>query len=124
MSFNCQQYQNRDIQVLLHHLYEYKKGVRQLALHTMSVENLLLAENLLHKKEVAYQVQRVSETKVNIFLGKPECVQIVQSFGGTKLNELTHEQDFMLGIMLGYDKSIQYERYLKRTKRKLLECSV
>lgn len=45
-------------------------------------------------------------------LAKKKCVDVVKTFS-PKLNELTAEQDFILGIMLGYDRVKQCERYLK-----------
>ena len=42
-------------------------------------------------------------------------------------NELTPEQDFMLGIMLGYSREQQYTRYLKqinKTDCKTIELSL
>ena len=37
----------------------------------------------------------------------------MQTFVDKPLNKLTPEEDFMLGIMLGYDISMQCERYCK-----------
>ncbi len=53
-------------------------------------------------------------TKINIFFGNPDCVEIVKMFETESLNELTPEQDFILGIMLGYSREQQYTRYLKQ----------
>lgn len=39
-------------------------------------------------------------------------MDVVRTFN-PKLNQLTAEQDFMLGIMLGYDRVKQCERYMK-----------
>jgi hypothetical protein len=34
------------------------------------------------------------------------------------LNELSDEQDFMLGVMLGYGRLVQCDRYLQRRSRR------
>jgi hypothetical protein len=35
MTYNCNDFQSADMQVLKHHVYEYKKGIRNMVLHTM-----------------------------------------------------------------------------------------
>ena len=47
-----------------------------------------------------------------MYFGEKACVDVVKTLN-PKLNELSAEQDFMLGIMLGYDRVKQCERYLK-----------
>ena len=54
------------------------------------------------------------DDKVNLYFGKRSCLDAVQTFVDKPLNKLTPEEDFMLGIMLGYDISMQCERYCKR----------
>ncbi len=106
-------YQSADIQVLLHHVYEYKKGLRNLVLHTMSSRGEDLAIDLLERKNICYFKQKVSQQKINIFFGNEQCVKIVKSFGKKSLNHFSEEQDFILGIMLGYDRLQQCDRYIK-----------
>ncbi len=106
------------MQVFIHHIYEYKKGLRNLVLHTMSADNLEKAERMLNRHEIEYHIQRVSERKINIFFGKEQCIKIIKSFGDLALNEYSDEEDFILGIMLGYDTTLQCERYLKRKGKK------
>lgn len=55
----------------------------------------------------------MNNEKINVFFGAKDCVDVVKTFVSKKLNELTPEQDFILGIMLGYDRLKQCERYLK-----------
>ncbi|PID93302.1 MAG: hypothetical protein CSA95_08420 [Bacteroidetes bacterium] len=102
------------MQVLLHHIYEYKKGLRSLVLHTMSKEEQYKMEELLTRKKIPYVLQVVNDKKVNVFFGKQECIKIVEGFGDKSLSDFSDEEDFMLGIMLGYDRTQQCERYLKR----------
>ncbi len=109
------------MQVLGHHIYEYQKGLRHLVLHTMQNENRILAERKLKHYNVDYVVVPVTDKKINIFFGKKECVDVVRTFCHIPLNKLSAEQDFILGIMLGYDRLAQCERFMKR---KPLETSL
>ncbi len=103
------------MQVLCHHIYEYQKGLRHLVLHTMKASEREAAEKKLSKYEVEYMVTELSNGNINIFFGKKECVDVVRSFGNIPLNHLSVEQDFILGIMLGYDRLAQCSRFLKRS---------
>ena len=53
-----------------------------------------------------------ANNKINVYFGAKQCVDVVKTFN-PKLNELSAEQDFILGIMLGYDRVRQCERYMK-----------
>lgn len=103
-----------DFRVFTHHIYEYQKGLRNLVLHTMNVKARKEVECFLQKKQISYHIQRVTLQKINVFFGDSRCVDIIKSFQITSLSKLSDEQDFILGIMLGYDQRLQYERYLKR----------
>ncbi len=102
------------MEVLCHHIYEYKKGLRHLVLHTMRAEDRAEAECKLRKCAIEYSIMELRNGNFNVFFGKKECVDVVRSFGEVPLNELSVEQDFILGIMLGYDRLAQCDRYLKR----------
>ncbi len=114
MEFSCSDYKTADLQILIHHIYEYKKGIRDLVLHTMNTADRLKAENLLKKRGLHYFIQEVSPKKINIFFGRESSVQIIRSFGDISLSKYTDEQDFILGVMLGYDRKQQCDRYVKR----------
>ncbi len=105
-------------QVFLHHIYEYKKGLRNLVLHTMNIEERDSAEQLLKRKDISYMIQTVSESKINIFFGAEVCVNIIKEFGMKSLSNYTDEEDFILGTLLGYDRVMQCERFLKRRSKK------
>ena len=97
-----------------HMIYEYKKGVRNLFLHTVHkdcIDHVILR---LEKNDIDYFYYLVNETKINMFFGKNECVEIIRLFNIESLSKLTLEQDFILGIMLGYNCIKQCERYIKR----------
>ncbi len=114
MKTSCADYKSGDMQILLHHIYEYKKGLRNLVLHTMSKDQQYLAEELLIRKGIYYKIQDVNTRKINVFFGKNQCVKIVESFRNKSLSDFSDEQDFMLGIMLGYDRVQQCDRYINR----------
>ncbi|MBI9055772.1 MAG: DUF2023 family protein [Bacteroidales bacterium] len=114
MKISCADYKSGDMQILLHHIYEYKKGLRNLVLHTMSKNEQYLAEELLIRKGIYYIIQDVNDRKINVFFGRNQCVKIVESFGNKSLSDFSDEEDFILGIMLGYDRTQQCDRYMKR----------
>jgi hypothetical protein len=104
------------MQVLKHHVYEYKKGIRNMVLHTMKRTEMERAIYFLQMKDVSFLINEVNETKINVFFGNQECVEIVKLFRLGTLSDLTPEQDFMLGIMLGYSREQQYARFLKQSE--------
>ena len=103
-----------NMKMLLHHIYEFRKGVRDLVLCTLSPTCAGLLIERLRSQGIDYLLQPVTEQKVNLYFGKRSCLDAVQTFVDKPLNKLTPEEDFMLGIMLGYDISMQCERYCKR----------
>ncbi|HOP62030.1 MAG TPA: DUF2023 family protein [Spirochaetota bacterium] len=106
------------MKILVHHIYEYRKGLRNLVLHTIGSEYRKEAERKLSANKIDFVIQEVDEKKINIFFGAPECVEIIRNFGPKKLSRFTDEEDFILGIMLGYCRLEQCRRFLKRKDRK------
>lgn len=110
------------MKVFYHHVYEYKKGLRNLILHTTARNQQELIKKRLEKDNIAYIIYPVSEEKINIFFGNSLCIDIITRINKPSLCEFTHEEDFMLGTMLGYGMLHQCERYLTRTEdRELVE---
>ena len=101
-----------DLKVFYHHIYEYKKGIRNLILTTEKSKYRADIEKRLQRDSIDYVIHDIPNGKINVYFGAKECVEVVKTFN-PKLNELTPEQDFMLGIMLGYDRVKQCERYIK-----------
>ncbi len=106
-----------EIKVLLNHIYEYKKGVRHLILHTLNKCYLPIAIERLKSQGICYTVQEASEHAVNLYFGRPECVETIRLITTRPLNQLSPEEDFILGTLLGYDLRMQCERFRKRKKR-------
>lgn len=104
------------LQFLVHHLYEYKKGVRQLFMMTMTPLEAELVEKRLHKEVIDHFVHRVGATKTNVFFGRGPCVEIVRRIVTKPLSQLSPEEDFILGTLLGYDQHQQCLRFLAMSK--------
>lgn len=100
--------------VFFHLLYEHSRGLRDLALYTIAPEEQPRVESELIQEGVAYLFRPLEDGRVNVYFGHAACVDVVRSFGACPHCRLTPEQDFMLGIMLGYDRTRQCERFLAR----------
>ena len=103
-------------EVFIHHLQEYKKGLRTLVLHTTKASNRDAIEKRLKREKIDYYIQKVNETKINVFFGNSTCIEVIKQMNFASLSNLTDEEDFILGTMLGYDRVKQCERYLKRKR--------
>jgi hypothetical protein len=101
------------MQVFAHHLYEYKKGLRRLVLHTAYSENEASIVEKLKRRNIPYIIQHVSKRKINVFFGKQYCIDVLRSFPHLDLINLSPDKDFILGAMLGYDMKMHCRRYLK-----------
>lgn len=103
--------------VFSHQYYEISKGVRNLALLTASEEDARSAARWLQSKGMECFVQCFGSNRANLFFGRADCVEVARQLMRRKLNELTDEEDFMLGVLLGYDCREQCRRYLRRKTR-------
>ena len=91
-----------DLRVFHHHIYEFKKGIRNLILTTEKSKYKETIASRLQKDNIDFVIHDIDKNKINVYFGAKECI-----------DELSAEQDFMLGIMLGYDRVKQCERYMK-----------
>lgn len=105
-----------DLKVFLNHVYEYKKGVHRMVLYTVNRKYESFAVARLQSQSIDFLIQPASETCINLFFGRPECIQAIRHLTNRPLNLLSPEEDFILGAMLGYDICVQCERYCKRKK--------
>lgn len=101
--------------VLAHLIYEYHKKLRSLALYTFPASERRRVESKLRGRHIDYVLQDVTPYKCNVFFGETPCVDVIRQIGNKPLNLYTPEEDFMLGIMLGYDRLDQCRRYIQRT---------
>lgn len=98
-----------------HLIYEYKKGVRDMLLCTLPEEEAIEACRKLEKNAIDYFTQPLPNGNINLFFGKRECLTVVKTICRDKpLNKLTAEEDFILGILLGYSVNEQCNRFCKR----------
>lgn len=107
-----------ELKVFLNHIYEYKKGVRQMVLYTANRKYEEFAVNRLRSQRIRFLLQPVGEEHFNLFFGKAECIDAIRMMVNRPLNRLTPEEDFILGAMLGYDICVQCKRYCERKARK------
>lgn len=100
-----------DLKVFNHHIYEFKKGIRNMILTTEKSKYKEDISKKLDNEKIDYVIHDIDRNKINVYFGEKPCIDVVKTFD-TRLNKLTPEQDFILGIMLGYDKVKQCVRYL------------
>ncbi|AEI38161.1 hypothetical protein ZMO02_17170 [Zymomonas mobilis subsp. pomaceae] len=98
------------------YLYEYHKGVRHLFMLTMTPHEAMAVQKSLERESIPFHIQKVSVTKVNVFFGRDAYIQTIRTIVTRPLYELTPEQDFMLGTLLGYDREQQCLRYLNKSR--------
>ena len=82
-----------------------------MVLYTMNREYTEFAIRRLENQNISYTIQEVGTNKINLFFGKPECMEAIRHIITCPLNQLTPEEDFILGAMLGYDICQQCKRY-------------
>ena len=102
------------MKVLMNHIYELNKGVRQMVLFTCKKKYGQLAVERLESQGIPYVLQPAGQQNVNVYFGRRECLEAIKLIVTRPLNQLTPEEDFILGAMLGYDLCAQCERYCKR----------
>jgi hypothetical protein len=103
------------IRVFNHHLYELSRGIRPLSMLTMTKAASGVVVARLVREGVAYYVHEACPTKLNVVFGRPAAVEAARRFLTGPLCDLSPEHDFMLGILLGYDREQQCVRYLERS---------
>ena len=108
------------VRVFNHQLFEYKKGLRDLVLHTCPRDIGYWIIRKLERLNIPYLIYPLGTKRINVFFGNKSCLEIVRHIGKFNLSAYTPEEDFILGIMLGYDRRQQCERYLKLK----YDCSV
>lgn len=90
------------------------KGVRRMVLFTCNKKYGDQAVQRLESQGIPYILQPVGRQNVNVYFGRRECMEAIKLIVTRPLNQLSPEEDFILGAMLGYDICAQCERYCKR----------
>lgn len=96
------------------YLYEVSKGTKPVALLTCEDKLLKQILSKLENFGLSYFVQDLQNSKVNIFFGLKECIDVVEKYLNKPLCELSPLEDFILGAILGYDIKLQCKRLLER----------
>lgn len=110
--------------VFCHHLYEYQKGLRSLILHTVNLQNTHWMIQKLTNAKVAFVSYDISEVRCNIFFGDDSCIKVIEAIGKRNLSNYSPEEDFILGIMLGYCRKKQCARYLKLREKRTVDPEI
>ena len=100
------------MQVFRHHIYEYRKGLRNLILHTACEKDMPEIERTLSSQKIAYRIEHLNNGYANVFFGSEDCIKVLEIIGNKKLTDFTKEEDFILGIMLGYGRLEECRRYI------------
>ncbi len=108
-----------EMSVFLNHIYEFRKGVRNMVLMTMSTCFQDFAIKRLESNHIPYHVQEVCAEKINLYFGKKECMEAIRYIASKPVNQLSPEEDFILGSLLGYDLCQECERYCSRKEKTL-----
>ena len=103
-----------EMKVLMNHIYELQKGVRQMVLFTCPKRYEAYATKRLYSQNMDFVLQPAGKNNLNFYIGRKECLNAIRLIVTRPLNELTPEEDFILGTMLGYDLCAQCERYCER----------
>ncbi len=106
-----------DIKVLANHIYEYQKGVRRMVLFTFNKKYEDEAVRRLQRQHIDYFIQAVGNERLNLFFGRKECLEALRLMVNKPLSELSPEEDFILGALLGYDICDECKRYCEMKYR-------
>jgi len=105
------------MEIFRHHIYEFKKGLRSLILHTAPASDVPEIERTLTGQKIAYRIVPLRNGHVNVFFGSADCIEVLRIIGDKSLSDYTKEEDFILGIMLGYGRLEECRRYIMLSRR-------
>ena len=67
-----------ELKVFLNHIYEFKKGVRQMVLYTTNKKYEAFAVKRLTDQKISYVIQPVGNGRINLFFGRKECIEAIR----------------------------------------------
>lgn len=85
-----------------------------MALSTLHQSDIPFAVKRLQKINMPFFEQQLNNCHCNLFFGSPECIATIRLIINRPLNALSPEEDFILGILLGYNVNQQCIRYCTR----------
>lgn len=103
-----------EIRIFLNHIYEFKKGVRNMVLYTMSREHESFAIRRLKNQKISYMIQEVGTNKINLFFGKSRMYGSHATYHHSPFESTVCRRGLILGAMLGYDLCQQCKRYCNK----------
>ena len=106
-----------EMKVLMNHIYELHKGVRQMVLFTCNKKYGEQTVSRLESQGIPYLLQPAGQQNLNVYFGRKECLEAIRLIVTRPLYQLTPEEDFILGAMLGYDICAQCERYCQSKQK-------
>ena len=56
----------------------------------------------LKAEDIDFELQEVGNGRTNVFFGRSECIEVVRRMITRPLQQLSPEEDFILGALLGY----------------------
>ncbi len=86
-----------EMKVLMNHIYELNKGVRQMVLFTCNKKYGQQAVERLESQGIPYVLQPAGQQNLNVYFGRRECLEAIRLIVTRPLNQLTPEEDFILG---------------------------
>ena len=89
-----------------------------MVLYTFNKKYEAFAISRLQRQNIDYVIQPVGNDRLNLFFGREVCIDAIRLIVTKPLNQLSPEEDFILGAMLGYDIRLQCERYCQQKCRK------
>lgn len=110
--------------VFRHHIYEFEKGLRNLILHTISIQDKSEVLKILRERQIAYLISPAGKDFLNVFFGHQDCIEVIKAIGKEKLCDFSAEEDFILGTMLGYDRLIQCRRFLQMKAKEQVKAQL
>ena len=99
-----------EMKVLMNHIYELNKGVRQMVLFTCNKKYGQQAVERLESQGIPYVLQPAGQQNLNVYFGRRECLEAIRLIVTRPLNQLTPEEDFILGAMLGGPTTVGFPR--------------
>lgn len=88
-----------------------------MVLYTVPKKFEELTTKRLKSQNIDFVIQQVGCEKINLYFGKKECINAIKLIACRPLNKITPEEDFILGMMLGYDVCAQCKRYCKMKEK-------
>lgn len=71
----------------------------------------------LQSQKIDYVLQSAGRRNINVYFGRKECLDAIRLIVTRPLYELSPEEDFILGTLLGYDVCMQCQRFCQRKTR-------